>query len=209
MLNAKIPRQTMRYSGRTAIHADTEVREAGVPQDADSPLAFSMEGQPENPPSSLVPFYWSPGWNSVQALYKYQDEPGGSMKGGDPGVRLLHKNKDADFKYFKSVGHEAEVPKGYYKIIPAYRIFGSEELSSLAPGIAQKTSAHPVIINSIDATESGISDGEVVVVELDDAGFEVTARVEDDAPRGTAGLTVGYKGMPYTGLPAIGKIFRK
>jgi NADH-quinone oxidoreductase subunit G len=97
MLNAKIPRQTMRYSGRTAMNANIAVSETKPPEDPDSPLIFSMEGQLENPPSSLVPFYWSPGWNSVQALYTYLDEPNGSMKGGDPGIRLIEQVNNGKF----------------------------------------------------------------------------------------------------------------
>jgi NADH-quinone oxidoreductase subunit G len=56
-----------------------------------------MEGQPDNPPSSLVPFYWTPGWNSVQALNNYLDEPNGSMKGGDPGIRLIEQANNVKF----------------------------------------------------------------------------------------------------------------
>jgi len=97
MLNSKIPRQTIRYSGRTAMNANIAVSETKPPGDPDSPLAFSMEGQPENPPSSLVPFYWTPGWNSVQALYNYLDEPNGSMKGGDPGIRLIEQANNDKF----------------------------------------------------------------------------------------------------------------
>ncbi len=93
MLNTKIPRQTMRFSGRTAMNANITVSEPALPKDPDSPLKFSMEGQQEDPPSSLVPFYWIPGWNSVQAMYGYVDEPDGSMKGGDPGIRLFENVK--------------------------------------------------------------------------------------------------------------------
>ena len=208
MLNAKIPRQTLRYSGRTAIHANVEISEKGVPQDPDSPLAFTMEGQPENPPSSLVPFYWSPGWNSVQALYSYQDEPGGSMKGGDPGVRILNKLEKNDFQLFKISNHKID-DDGGLMIVPLYRIFGSEELSSVAPAIEHKIRGQSVIINGKDAAALGISDSEAVNVVLNDAVFEVTAKVEDDAPQGTAGLTVGYTGMSYAALPSKGKVQRK
>jgi NADH-quinone oxidoreductase subunit G len=97
MLNTKIPRQTMRFSGRTAMNANIAVSETKLPEDTDSPMAFSMEGQQENPPSSLVPFYWTPGWNSVQAQYNYLDEPNGSMKGGDPGIRLIEQVNKGKF----------------------------------------------------------------------------------------------------------------
>ena len=105
MFNTKIPRQTIRYSGRTAMNSNVAVSEAGISQDPESPLAFSMEGQPERPPSSLVPFYWTPGWNSVQAMYTYLDEPNGSIKGGDPGVRLIEPDNIYNRQYFKIKTH--------------------------------------------------------------------------------------------------------
>jgi NADH-quinone oxidoreductase subunit G len=101
MLNMKMPRQTIRFSGRTAMHANISVSEPKLPQDPDSPLAFTMEGHEEKPPSSLVPFYWSPGWNSVQAFYQYTDEPNGSLKGGDPGIRLIEPPDRFEPLFFK------------------------------------------------------------------------------------------------------------
>ena len=58
----KIARQPHRYSGRTAMLADVNVSEPRQPQDADSPLGFTMEGFPGEKPASLTPYYWSPGW---------------------------------------------------------------------------------------------------------------------------------------------------
>ncbi|MCE5347094.1 MAG: NADH-quinone oxidoreductase subunit NuoG [Bacteroidales bacterium] len=90
--NEKIARQTIRFSGRTAMNANDSVSEPKPPGDDDSPLSFSMEGYKGVPPSDLVSYYWSPGWNSVQATNKYMDEPYGSAKGGNPGVLLFdHK----------------------------------------------------------------------------------------------------------------------
>ncbi len=139
MINSKIPRQTIRYSGRTAMNAHIAVSETKVLQDPDSPLAFSMEGQQEKPPSSLVPFYWTPGWNSVQAMYKYLDEPDGSMKGGDPGVRLIESAEGSKNIYFSYKELVPERQKDEWLIVPVYQIFGSEELSSVSPSILQKT----------------------------------------------------------------------
>ena len=36
-----------------------------------------MEGYYGPMPSSLIPFFWAPGWNSVQAVNKFQNEIGG------------------------------------------------------------------------------------------------------------------------------------
>ncbi len=97
----KIARQPHRYSGRTAMHAKENVNEPKTPDDPDSPLAYSMEGYQEQPPSSLIPRYWSPGWNSVQALNKFQQEVGGPLRGGDPGKRLIEPPEESDHAYFE------------------------------------------------------------------------------------------------------------
>lgn len=98
--NEKIARQTPRYSGRTAMNAAISVHEPKPPEDNDSPLKFSMEGYQGVPPAELVPYYWSPGWNSPQAMNKYMNEPGGYQPDGNPGVLLFDKNnRKAD--YFK------------------------------------------------------------------------------------------------------------
>ncbi|MFM7784279.1 MAG: NADH-quinone oxidoreductase subunit NuoG, partial [Gammaproteobacteria bacterium] len=86
----KIARQPPRYSGRTAMRANLSVHEPRASQDPDTALTFSMEGYggPAEP-GALIPFAWSPGWNSPQAWNKFQDEVGGHLLAGDPGVRLI------------------------------------------------------------------------------------------------------------------------
>jgi NADH-quinone oxidoreductase subunit G len=95
----KVPRQQPRFSGRTAIDVNVNVHEPKSPEDPDSPLNFSMEGFSGVPSSYLVPFYWSPGWNSPQAITKYLNEPGGFPPDGNPGV-LLFSEKENKTEYF-------------------------------------------------------------------------------------------------------------
>ena len=74
-------------------------------------LSFSMEGYEGQPPAPLISRYWSPGWNSVQALNKYQQEVGGALKGGDPGKRLIEPNAGSGKAviFFKHVpGHQKQ-----------------------------------------------------------------------------------------------------
>ena len=85
----KISRESPRYSGRTAMYANQNVSEAKPPQDPESPLSFTMEGSPLQPPPALIPRFWAPGWNSIQSLNKFQAEVGGPLRGGDPGKRLI------------------------------------------------------------------------------------------------------------------------
>ena len=85
----KIPRQPHRYSGRTAMFANVSVHEPEPPKDPESPLSFSMEGYQGIPPAPLIPRFWAPGWNSVQALNKFQTEINGLLMGGEVGKRLI------------------------------------------------------------------------------------------------------------------------
>src|SRR5262249_56198350 len=87
---AKIPRSPHRASGRTAVLANINVSEPKPPDDLDSPLAFSMEGTPDHPPGSLIPFVWSPGWNSIQATNTYQKKIGRPPHAPHPAVPTFH-----------------------------------------------------------------------------------------------------------------------
>jgi NADH-quinone oxidoreductase subunit G len=208
MLNAKIPRQTIRYSGRTAMNANIAVSESKLSQDMDSPLAFSMEGQQENPPSSLVPFYWTQGWNSVQAMYNYLDEPDGSMKGGDPGIRLIEPMEGIKNIYFKQVSPIAVEKKDEWLIVPVYQIFGSEELSSRSPSIAQKIHEPFVLMNKKDVDNISAGDGDYVQLEILKTKLKVKIRIENSLVQGLAGLSVNLPDMPFIDVPGSGKFHK-
>jgi NADH-quinone oxidoreductase subunit G len=208
MINAKIPRQTIRYSGRTAMSANVSVSEPRLIQDPDSPLAFSMEGQEENPPSSLVPFYWMPGWNSVQAMYNYLDEPDGSLKGGDPGIRLIEPVKGIKNIYFKTVSEASRPEDGEWLIVPVYQIFGSEELSSLSPSIAQRISEPFVVLSRFDADKIDVKEGDYIELETITERLKVRVITESYSYRGLAGLSAGMPEMPFVDIPCTGRFHK-
>jgi NADH-quinone oxidoreductase subunit G len=209
MLNAKIPRQTLRYSGRTAMNAQLAVSESGVSQDPDSPLAFSMEGRQELPPSSLVPFYWAPGWNSIQAMYYYLDEPNGSMKGGDPGIRLIEPGEGNKRSYFKTDPQIFEYKKDEWLIVPVYQIFGSDELSSSGPAVAQRIQEPFLYLNQKDADIFSIKDGEWIQLGVRGSKLRIKARIENSIRQGMAGLSVNLPGMQFIDLPCQGKLIKQ
>src|SRR5262249_20211747 len=76
MPGQKVHREPHRYSGRPAMLAQITVHEPKPLDDPDSALAFSMEGTPDQPPPALHQFFWSPAWNSIQAVNKFQSEVG-------------------------------------------------------------------------------------------------------------------------------------
>ena len=209
MLNAKIPRQTIRYSGRTAMNANIAVSEPKLLQDPDSPLAFSMEGIQEKPPSSLVPFYWTPGWNSVQALYiNYLDEPDGSLKGGDPGIRLIEPVTKGDSNYFEWNDHNADTEKDECQIVPVYQIFGSDELSAFSPSVMQKIQEPFVLMNQEDAKKIPVADGDDIQVEISNLKIKVKVKIGHTPVQGLAGLSVNLPGMPFIDIPGRGKFHK-
>jgi NADH-quinone oxidoreductase subunit G len=208
MLNTKIPRQTMRYSGRTAINANISVSEGKLPEDIDSPLAFSMEGQNEEPPSSLVPFYWTPGWNSAQAINFYLNEPGGSMEGGDPGIRLFESSGESKQKYLGGVPDKYDIQKDEYLVFPVYQIFGSEELSAVSSSVRQRVPEPFILLNLKDAESMLLKDGDVTQIVISKIRMALKVKIDNTLQNGLAGLTTGLPGMSYFDLPGIGKFHK-
>jgi NADH-quinone oxidoreductase subunit G len=222
----KIPRESHRYSGRTAMHANVNIQEPEQPDDPDTPLAFSMEGYPGHPPPSLIPRFWTPGWNSIQALNKFQDEVGGPLSGGDPGERLIEPTPGKKAVYFENVPGGFEPRAGEWLLLPLHHIFGSEELSVLAHGIAELSIQPYLALNPQDASDLGLSAGDEVQLRLraqvdvttDGSGnagtaaaeiFRLPLRFKPELLHGTAGLPVGLTGMGNlagVGLPAWGEL---
>jgi NADH-quinone oxidoreductase subunit G len=91
----KVPRATRRASGRTSVSAQRSVHEPGVPADPGTPFAYSMEGSAGRTPPDLLPRYLAPGWHSPQALNRFQEEIGGPLVGGEPGVLLNPVTEEA------------------------------------------------------------------------------------------------------------------
>jgi NADH-quinone oxidoreductase subunit G len=67
----QLPTLPHRFSGRTAMDAQFDVREPAPQVHAGSPLGTTMEGAAQ---TTLAPLLWAPGWNSGQAVIKLQDQ---------------------------------------------------------------------------------------------------------------------------------------
>jgi NADH-quinone oxidoreductase subunit G len=204
-----IPRQPPRYSGRTAMFADATVHEPQAPSDPDAPLAHSMEGYPGQPPSSLVPWFWKPGWNSIQATYRYQVETGKALRGGPPGVRLIEPARREEPGYFAEIP-TAFVPKpGEWLLVPLHHIFGSEELSALSPAVASRAPDPYVALGPGDAAALGVVEGEEVAVAAEGVSLRLPVAIRPHLPSGVAGLPAGLPALPWVCLPGRGRIAKE
>jgi NADH-quinone oxidoreductase subunit G len=187
----KIARSPRRWSGRTSLRANISVHEPRAPQDQDTALAFSMEGYAgPNEPSSLVPFAWAPGWNSPQAWNKFQDEVGGHLRTGDPGVRLLESSDNLGYAAPTAAARNERT------LVPLYHLFGSEELSARAAVTESRIPAPYVALNAADAASLGLSAGQSVSLRIGSEVLTLPLSIVDIA-NNTVGVPIGLPGMPF------------
>ena len=190
--NAKIPRQPHRYSGRTAMRAHINIHEPKAAVDEETPLAYSMEGQNVgDQPGAVVPYVWTPGWNSNQSVFKFQQEVGGPLAGGDPGVCLLTGGERASKPAAATVPQEV-ASNGAYVAARVYHVFGSDELSGASAPILERTPAPFVLLNSADAKELRVAEGGGVVI--DELRMSAEVRLDDAVQRGVVGVAQGLPG---------------
>ncbi|MFM2484177.1 NADH-quinone oxidoreductase subunit NuoG [Celerinatantimonas yamalensis] len=191
----KLARSPHRYSGRTALRANISVHEPRQPQDVDSPFAFSMEGN--NSPGAdrnEVAFAWAPGWNSPQAWNKFQDEVGGHLRHGDPGVRLFQASGSA--RYFADIPAAFTVVPGQWQVAALYRLFGSDELSQRSAVIAERAGQHYVTLNVQDANTLGVSANTTLKFSWGGSTWQLPLQLSEALLPGTVGLPLGTEGLP-------------
>jgi NADH-quinone oxidoreductase subunit G len=208
ILGQKMPRQPHRYSGRTAIGADVDVSEPKPPADSDSPMAFSMEGFGGQPPEPLLAHYWAPGWNSVQALNKFQQEVGGLMKQSLPGLVLVEPSGTEHPQYFGDLPPAYHPRKESLLVLPTWHIFGSEEQSALSPGVKELSPQPYLAIGSADATCLGLEEGGTLTILLAGREESLPVRIRKELCSGLALMPMGLCGRPYVQLPAWAQIVR-
>jgi len=131
----KIPRQSPRFSAGTQTfpHKKMLVHYKGRRGFG----AFIFHGRPKYfSPTALNPRYWAPGWNSAQALNKYQDGPAGKLRAVIP-ERGFSNGRPHCKRFFQGCARAFSPRSGELLAVPLYHVFGSEELSIFSPAITQ------------------------------------------------------------------------
>jgi NADH-quinone oxidoreductase subunit G len=194
---SKIPRQPHRYSGRTAMHANVSVKEPRQPPDAETPFAFSMEGDSAQVPPAILPVIWAPGWNSNQAINKFQQQIGGHLSGGDSGVRLIEA---AGAKpWFNDIPSGFVPTPGRWRIVPLPHIFGTEELSLHSLPVVERVPGFCVLLGPMDAETLGIESGERVEISsiAGNSAVKIPLRIEKTLPPGLLAITAGLPAFQF------------
>ena len=184
----RIPSEPHRFSGRTAMYADRNVREPKPPVTADSPFSTTMEGYYGKMPSALVPFFWAPSWNSVQSVNKFQEEIGGALEGGDPGVRLLEARAETALPYDTAIPDAFAPREGIWRAILLPRVFGDDEQSARSAPIRARSAPPALVLNAEDAALIGALPGQNLTCDLDGLTLQLALEIHPELPRGVAGI---------------------
>ena len=187
---SKIPRQTHRYSGRTAMNSGVSVHEPQQAQDHESPLSFSMEGLNRDQPASLTPFVWAPGWNSNQSLQKFQSEVDGPLKGGSSGVRLISSSQTgADIS---SQITQISLKPHQWHLVPMEQVHGSDELSTHTEEISELAGPGFIAIGKKVAEKLAVTEGDGLLVKQDDIECSLEVRILSRVAKNCIGYSAGY-----------------
>ncbi|MCC5834157.1 MAG: NADH-quinone oxidoreductase subunit NuoG [Opitutales bacterium] len=197
--NQKIPRSPRRFSGRTSILAHESVHEPKPPEDKDAAMSFSMEGSALQPPAALVSHYWSPGWNSAQALNKFQEEVGGPNRGGPPGLRLFPGGQNG--RPHGSPSTESAATPDQLLAIPLYQVFGSDELSNHSAAVRERSEPLAFSLSAKTADRLGLADGDSLSLRIGEQKLTATVRLDPVMSENLIGIPVGLSDTPVTYLP--------
>ncbi|MDO0945684.1 NADH-quinone oxidoreductase subunit NuoG [Chromohalobacter israelensis] len=191
----RLAREPHRYSGRTAMRANLDVSEPRVPQDPDTPFAFSMEGYAGyDEPRREVAFAWAPGWNSPQAWNKFQDEVGGHLRAGDPGVRLLAP-LPGDYDYARDLPAAFAPRDEQWLAVPQPRLFGGEETSARAEPIQARMDATRFTLSARTAERLRLTPDAAMTLILGERRLTLPVTISATWPDGTVGVP-SQAGLP-------------
>jgi len=207
MTGLKIARQPRRYSGRTSMRAPVSVHEPMQPKDLDTGLTFSMEGYSgKQTPSSMIPFASAAGWNSPQAWNKYQDKVGGSLRNGDPGVRLFDRlERLATRQYVAPEATSAtttDMQQGQAKLVPIYNLYASSMMASRSAVVAEQLPLATWRVGIDDAKEWGLAAGDYLAIEIDKQQITLPVELVDYLAEGCIGYPVGQVSIIHPSMPA-------
>jgi NADH-quinone oxidoreductase subunit G len=189
-----VPRQAARYSGRTSMRAHLDVHESPPPPDPDAPLAFSMEGYGGAPPAASIARYWAPGWNSVQALNRFQEEIAGPLRGGEPGRRIFERATTTPTAAGRTPPPPFIPHADGWRVVALHHVFGSEELSALAPAIASLAPEPYAALNAEEAARIGAKDGDPLEIVAGTETRVLPLHIVPELPSGALGLPAGLPG---------------
>ncbi len=206
----KSPRQSHRYSGRTAMNANSNVHESKQPTDRESSMSFSMEGLPLQKDASLLSAAWAPAWNSNQAISKFQNEINGELKQGCKGVQLLQRS-------LPQQAYTAIQPDGDTGVYFIDHIFGSDELSAMSPAISARSVGAYLCVGTATARKFGLQQHGLALIKSGTCSAQLPVLIRQRIAADAVGIYCGneinrhafVKGLSITPLAEDGNLLAR
>ncbi|OQM34452.1 NADH-quinone oxidoreductase subunit NuoG [bacterium endosymbiont of Pedicinus badii] len=193
----KTSRCSIRYSGKNAIFANINVHERNIKNDRDTIFSFSTEEiQNTQSKKKEIPFFWYPGWNSNNALNKYQKNIGGKLLFGNPGEKMI-LNKLENLVYFK-IPHlrNFQMNTKFWKFIPYWHIFFSEENLQKCKNFKIRYSNPYIFINKKDAVFLKKNSNSIVKFFFENIRFKAILKVSTSIDEKSIAIPFNFSKIP-------------
>lgn len=189
----KLSRSHPRYSGRSAIQTNLNIHEKSQPQDGDTMFNFSMEGIYRlNKKNIQIPFIWSPGWNSNQALNKI------IKKDNKKNKNYLYFLKTKNISWFNKIPQIKIIKKNKFKIYPCYVFWGGEELTNYSLDINKFYQKKYMIINKKDAIKLKLNNNDLIELNCNNSYYILIIKISNYIKKGQIGLPLGKIKLPLS-----------
>ena len=205
----KVARQPLRWSGRTAVDADRTVFEPGPAPDADSALAFSLEGlQPPQSPDGAPRPHLVAGLELGQRPAQVRRGARGRRPGAGRPASACSTAPPA------TSCRRSRRRRGSRRATA--RWCSSRCTTSTAPSSsactrrasAERAPAPFIGLNEEDAERLEVRDGDLLELWLPWMDARAPFALVPSLVTGTAGVPVGLPGLPYISLPARARLTR-
>src|SRR5690606_32868510 len=110
-------------------------------------------------------------------INKFQDEIGGHLKGGDPGLLLLKEKSGNNLAYDLPTFEELALTA-----VSQARIFDSCELSVLSSALAQRADVRVAMMSTATAESYALSDGDLIKVKVGDSVVSLPLVIDSRMP---------------------------
>jgi NADH-quinone oxidoreductase subunit G len=103
--------------------------------------------------------------------------------------------------FFQNIPGPFKHRAGEWLLVPLYHIFGSEELSVLSPGIAERAPKPYIALNPADAAKLKVNEREEITVTVGGIERRLPVKLMAELTKGVAGLPAGLRELPGVFFP--------
>jgi NADH-quinone oxidoreductase subunit G len=137
----------------------------------------------------------NPAFNAIQEntpAYSWREPAGDPLRGGAKGKRLW-ENGAGYLAVFFPADPEAPLNSGEFWLAPRPAIFGSEELSRVAPGIASIMPAPLIRLHPDDAAKLSVAEGDMLSFAIDATTYTLPVKLDAGVAKNVAIIPAGYQ----------------